>query len=691
MYNQGKYDNEPVTKGELKEVQSTIPTKDEYSKNYGSTPQPPYYKDSTWTENGKVYKCINDRLFGNFNIDDWSLVATDSSILEDFVENVYSVYELPISKQVDNKIETFYQEKDPSLDWLTDIDKEIHKNDFWLNSTTGIQNKFVKKSVNPISYSWQRVSVPNVLFDMIDGHKNIFINKPQSYEKDDYWIIDTLEDIPNDCEIGDIVISSTSSTLYNKNHFEKKDINTIVVSSPEDQYYSKEEIDIKTTELERNTKAEINKTKDEITLDVSTNIKPEIITKNQINDYIVLENTPNSKGAINKLSITGIPGQSKKYTILTSSYENFNISDEIDIASPIVLTALEMNNEIISDEILIEQNYIKIIQRIDYDSLNNKIVLTSPITHNIGDVLLNTYADTTYIKLKDYSVNINFSCEYIKKNLLTDLFTTNAESRALLNITDKGLSVKVSAQDVITIFETYPGLARLISDNIIMEGLTTINGNFKINLDGSMEAVNASLSGNIFLPDGGKVIGGDGLFTNLQFLSDGYQSFNSIGWILDMSNQSNKVSINISVYIPSNFKVEKAYLTLYHMPVCYLHPSDDSLYTWCFARNINLYKVDNFNDCYVIRSGYEADWNNKAQLTNTDKLNYTPTVTNDSHGVTIFTTDDISEYIKSGLNEFKLQTSDSNPGNYGNDYCQNTDAATGYAFAVLNVFGYMKT
>ena len=73
------------------------------------------------------------------------------------------------------------------------------------------------------------------------------------------------------------MIANTSSTTYNKNNFEKKDLKTIKVTAPEDEYYSKEEIDIKNTELETDTKAEIIKAKDEIQLDVNTNIKPVII------------------------------------------------------------------------------------------------------------------------------------------------------------------------------------------------------------------------------------------------------------------------------------------------------------------------------------------------------------------------------------------------------------------------------
>lgn len=691
MYNQGKYDNEPVTKGELKEVQKTIPTKDEYSKNYGSTPNPPYYVDSTWTDNGKLYRCIKERLFGAFNMSDWILVATDDSTIEEFVENVYTAYELPIPEQVDNKIETYCQDEDPSLNWNIDIDKEIHKGDYWYSKSTGIQKKYTKVSVKPVSYEWLRVSIPMSLFDLIDGHKNIYINKPTEYEKDDYWIIDTNEDIPENCSIGDIVVANVSSTTYDKNNFEKKDLKTIKVTAPEDEYYSKEEVDIKNTELKSETNAEIKKTKDEINLDVSTNVKPVIITKEQVNNYICLENTPLSQGAVHILSIKGVPGVTKTYTILTSNYEDFSIYDEISFDSPIILTATTIDDEVISDEIYIEDNYLKIIQRIDYDELNNKIVLENPIIHNIGDVLLNTYTDNTYIKMKDFDINLSFFCEYIKKNLLTDLFSTQVEARASWNISDQNIKSKVSRGNIISEINQSPELVGIKADKIKFEGLVTANEYFKVLEDGSIVAVNASLTGNIYLPDGGKVVGGDGLFTNLQFLSDGYQAFNRFGWTLDSYGDSEKIRLKIYAYIPKNFKVENAFLTFYHMPIRYLHPSDNNQYLWCYVKNINLYKVTNINDLFVTYSGYAVSTDGQMQTENTNKLNYTPAVNDTTHGVVSITSEDLKEFIESGINEFSIETSDTSPSNPGNDYCGKEDASSGYGFAILNIFGYMKT
>ena len=60
--------------------------------------------------------------------------------------------------------------------------------------------------------------------------------------------------------------------------------------------------------------------------------------------------------------------------------------------------------------------------------------------------------------------------------------------------------------------------------NFQLEGLTTINENFKVLLDGSIEAKNGNFQGNVtadnlYLNTGGKVISGDGLLTNLQFQS----------------------------------------------------------------------------------------------------------------------------------------------------------------------------
>ena len=111
MYNQAKNDNESVTLGQLKNVEEKIPDSTKYSKNFGVTPSPPYSVGDTWASDGKIYKCIKERLYGSFSMSDWELVATDDSNFNEFVENVYTAYELSIPNQSDGKIESFVQDE----------------------------------------------------------------------------------------------------------------------------------------------------------------------------------------------------------------------------------------------------------------------------------------------------------------------------------------------------------------------------------------------------------------------------------------------------------------------------------------------------------------------------------------------------------------------------------------------------
>ena len=68
--------------------------------------------------------------------------------------------------------------------------------------------------------------MPDEVFDEIDGKAEIFVQKPTSYHERDMWIIEngiSSSDLPAGCVAGDIVISSTDSTSFNKAHWSKKD------------------------------------------------------------------------------------------------------------------------------------------------------------------------------------------------------------------------------------------------------------------------------------------------------------------------------------------------------------------------------------------------------------------------------------------------------------------------------------
>src|SRR5574344_1761892 len=255
-------------------------------------------------------------------------------------------------------------------------------------------------------------------------------------------------------------------------------------------------------------------------------------------NYVKLPNTPKSNGAINKLSIKGFelmplypgmtypseytyPGVLNFYTLIFDTVNTFNNNPHyIYVNSPISLQKLGS----VHDQLLIEQNKVKVIQRIGYDFVNEQwSVLSTPITHELNDVLLPTFEDNTYIKVL-YFDNLIFNAEYIIKNELTNVFSTQLESKSQFKINQDEISSKVSKDNLISEINQTSEQVRITANKIKLEGLTTINNNFKILLDGSMEANNGLFKGNVtadnlYLNNGGRVISGEGLLTNLQFQS----------------------------------------------------------------------------------------------------------------------------------------------------------------------------
>lgn len=296
-----KYDNDLVNLGYLnKRLEQTEKTVNENNKpvsqtlkNYSAPPNPPYYKDSLLCYGNKIYKCNNTKLQGVFSWSDWMIVATDDTTINNFVNNVYEVDKIQIQEQIDNKVQTYYQNEDPAREWATDLEKSKHIGDYWYNNTDNTQWRYNQITTSsPITYKWEEVNIPNAVFDMIDTKKSIYSKKPTSYKKDDLWIIEETisdEDLPEGTEEhpiakGDWVFSNTDSDTYNKEHWEKRD-EDITLSYLEEHYYTTEEIDSTFEEIERNTDSKITKAKEEINLNVSQSYTTKEEHAKAINDF----------------------------------------------------------------------------------------------------------------------------------------------------------------------------------------------------------------------------------------------------------------------------------------------------------------------------------------------------------------------------------------------------------------------
>ena len=221
-----KYDKDNVTLGYLKKVlgeenfkSNSIANKNvSLIKNYGSTPKVPYNKGDTWTTENKVYKCIESRLIGSFNMNDWVEIY-DKETSTAIANNFQFLSSVELMESTDNKIETFYQSDDPSSNWST-MEKPAHIGDYYQNSNDF--KTYIYVNENEI-YHFKEKKVTTIIFDCISGHKNIFSSKPTSYNSGDIWRVNNTNDIVlfENVTLNDFLKANTSSTSFNKDHWDK--------------------------------------------------------------------------------------------------------------------------------------------------------------------------------------------------------------------------------------------------------------------------------------------------------------------------------------------------------------------------------------------------------------------------------------------------------------------------------------
>ena len=193
-----KYDNEQVTYGFLKKVLSknleeTSKEQKQYSKSFNSPPDPPYCRGWTYTQNNTIYRCIKDRLLGSFSIEDW-VVLYDEKQSNLIAENFLFLSEIELLNQSDGKIETFYQDEDPAIEWNTSVLKSNHENDYWRTKVDGVYHSYIytKMATNPVTWDWIEINVPICIFDTINTHKNIYTTIPDEYIKNDFLKISDI-------------------------------------------------------------------------------------------------------------------------------------------------------------------------------------------------------------------------------------------------------------------------------------------------------------------------------------------------------------------------------------------------------------------------------------------------------------------------------------------------------------------
>ena len=160
-------------------------TADGKSRTFYGTPSGPYDKGDLWSKGsaGDLMICIKARTDAGYAASDWVKACkyTDDTALTAFINGDYASDIASLGTQIDGKAETWYQDTDPKASW-TSADFAKHAGDLWYDTSSGTTYRW-DGSV------WKEQSVPDAVFDRIDGKSSIYNSQPNPpYKVGDLWV-----------------------------------------------------------------------------------------------------------------------------------------------------------------------------------------------------------------------------------------------------------------------------------------------------------------------------------------------------------------------------------------------------------------------------------------------------------------------------------------------------------------------
>lgn len=181
-----------------------------------TTPFPPYDIGDLWVgdDTSDLKRCVTAKKDGEkYSLGDWikAVKYTDDTTVENFINITYAEDVEKIKEQLDQKIETWYQDEDPALSWtavettawcdvsgnkildvngneillVIESEKAMHEGDLWHTKTGN------KEYIYQSGY-WVESSIPDEVFDKIDGKASIYVIQPKPpYDIGDTWFTGT--------------------------------------------------------------------------------------------------------------------------------------------------------------------------------------------------------------------------------------------------------------------------------------------------------------------------------------------------------------------------------------------------------------------------------------------------------------------------------------------------------------------
>lgn len=177
---------------------------------FTSTPYTPYDVGDLWVQgsSGDIMRCKTARASGAYSTSDWEKASkyTDNTALNNFINGSFTNTVDTLTKQIDSKIETWFQTSDPATTWTTNDLKDAHVGDMWYHTTNKVL-KYYAKSVGGINvntgvvtyiYAWNLVEDEKAIAayeaashaqDTADGKRRVFVATPKPpYDIGDLWV-----------------------------------------------------------------------------------------------------------------------------------------------------------------------------------------------------------------------------------------------------------------------------------------------------------------------------------------------------------------------------------------------------------------------------------------------------------------------------------------------------------------------
>lgn len=310
---------------------------------------------------------------------------------------------------------------------------------------------------------------------------------------------------------------------------------------------------------------------------------------------------------------------------------------------------------------------------------------------NIGDTV-HIYISNLNIDTTARIVKTQYDClleRFVKLEL--GAVTPNYINQTTTNIITE-LDNRVKTNQIISQINQTDESISISAEKVSLEGYTTINDGFSVDLEGNATMNNATINGSTLkLADNTEIVGGNGILTNLQYKNAGINplgfrqiSLEGVAFVYGF--------IELEAFIPANFTVREAYITLTVYKTLNQFLKDDvefiSTNEYGKVTNIKLYKVA--SSAEMVNSTEFGSFNFEmptgTEISNAFAVGgYTnPTIS----GATV-TSIDIKTSLSAGINSFYIATSDALPGDTDADA---TLAAqkTQLAIAILTIIGFTK-